>query len=315
MRYAHRFAGRPWFALLLSALALGLSGCGPKLSAVASVASVEVVRTPVELAGSSGHHPVSGEERTQAGQKIVVADKAQALLHHDVGARLLIDGGGEVEVTASGIKLLKGRLWVDANGGRVEVESGVHTLLASSAGFEVTAADSTRLSVIRGEVAFVGKGRGVVHAGEQLVLSGDAPKQGPIALWDDWTGGLGWPDPRVGHGAPGLGEVGARKPGDLGQARFPLSLNRLEVQVRVEDDLAITTVEETFFNPADATLEGIFRVRLPEDAILSRFAIDRRGRYVDGYVKERETARRDYESKVYEGSTHDPALLEWEAPG
>jgi hypothetical protein len=54
---------------------------------------------------------------------------------------------------------------------------------------------------------------------------------------------------------------------------------------------------------------------LPEDAILSRFAIDRRGRYVDGYVKERETARRDYESKVYEGSTHDPALLEWEAPG
>jgi TonB family protein len=315
MRYAHRFAGRPWFALLLSALALGLSGCGPKLSAVASVASVEVVRTPVELEGSSGHHPVSGEERTQAGQKIVVADKAQALLHHDVGARLLIDGGGEVEVTASGIKLLKGRLWVDANGGRVEVESGVHTLLASSAGFEVTAADSTRLSVIRGEVAFVGKGRGVVHAGEQLILSGDAPKQGPIALWDDWTGGLGWPDPRVGHGAPGLGEVGARKPGDLGQARFPLSLNRLEVQVRVEDDLAITTVEETFFNPADATLEGIFRVRLPEDAILSRFAIDRRGRYVDGYVKERETARRDYESKVYEGSTHDPALLEWEAPG
>ena len=69
-------------------------------------------------------------------------------------------------------------------------------------------------------------------------------------------------------------------------------MNRLEVRVRVEDDLAITTVEETFFNPADATLEGIFRVRLPEDAILSRFAIDRRGRYVDGYVKERETARR-----------------------
>ena len=92
-------------------------------------------------------------------------------------------------------------------------------------------------------------------------------------------------------------------------------MNRLQVRVRVEDDLAITTVEETFFNPADATLEGIFRVRLPEDAILSRFAIDRRGRYVDGYVKERETARRDYESKVYEGSTHDPALLEWEAPG
>ena len=56
-------------------------------------------------------------------------------------------------------------------------------------------------------------------------------------------------------------------------------------------------------------------MHLPEGAILSRFAIDRRGRFVDGYVKERETAQRDYQAQVYEGSTKDPALLEWEAPG
>ena len=328
MQYAHRLAGRPWLArlgfgaplaaLLVSALSLGFVACGPKLSAVSSVASVEVVRTPVELEGASGHHAVSGEERATIGQKITVAEHAQALLQHDVGARLLLDGGSEVQVTDSGIKLSKGRLWVDAKGGgRVEVVVGEYRLLASSAGFEVAGGGSpARLTVVRGEVAYVGASRGLVHAGEQLALEvGGVPKLAPVALWDDWTGGLAWPDPRVGRGAPGLGEVGARKPGNLGEARFPLSMNRLEVRVRVEDDLAITTVEETFFNPADATLEGIFRVRLPEDAILSRFAIDRRGRYVDGYVKERETARRDYESKVYEGSTHDPALLEWEAPG
>jgi Ca-activated chloride channel family protein len=112
-----------------------------------------------------------------------------------------------------------------------------------------------------------------------------------------------------------MGEVGARPPGDLGEARFPLSIQRLQVRTRIEDDLAITTVEETFFNPADTTLEGIFRVRLPEGAILSRFAIDRRGRLIDGYVKERETAQRQYQAQVYQGSTHDPALLEWDAPG
>jgi len=328
MRYSHRLAGRPWLAwfgwhaplaaLLISAMSLGLPACGPKLAAVTSVASVEVVRTPVELEGSSGHHAVGGEERATVGQKVVVAEKAQALLHHDVGARLLVDGGSEVLITETGIKLLKGRLWVDAKGGgRIEIAVADTTLLASSAGCEVSVGSgSARLVVVRGEVAYVGTTRGIVHAGEQLSLAGEGgAKVAPIALWDDWTGGLAWPDPRVGRGAPGLGEVGARKPGDLGQARFPLSLNHLEVRVRVEDDLAITTVEETFFNPADATLEGIFRVRLPEDAILSRFAIDRRGQYVDGYVKERETARRDYESKVYAGSTHDPALLEWEAPG
>lgn len=305
------------WALWLLTLPTGLSGCGPKLQAQSSVASVEVVRTPIELDGSLGRHAVVGEERAMAGQKIQVAERAQALLHHDVGARILIDGGSEVQVTEQGVQLSKGRLWVDArSGGRIEITVGDQTLLSQAAGFEVTStAGSARLSVVRGEVAYVGTGRGVVRAGEQLSMGGGAPKLAPVALWEDWTGGLAWPDPRVQGGAPGLGEVGARKPGSLGEARFPLSLHRLEVRVRIEDDLAITTVEETFFNPADSTLEGIFRVRLPDDAILSRFAIDRHGRYVDGYVKERETARRDYESKVYEGSTHDPALLEWEAPG
>lgn len=327
MRYAHRLPGHPWlaqlrkhtrlFALLCSALSLGLSACGPKLSAVSSVASVEVVRTPVELAVSSSRHAISGEERASADQTITVAERAQAIIHHDVGARLLVDGGSEVIVTETGVKISRGRVFVDAkSGGRLEVGVGDVSLLASAAGFEVSKTTGpARLSVIRGEVAYVGSGRGVVHSGEQLSVEANAAKLTPIALWDDWTGGLAWPDPRVGRGAPGLGEVGARKPGSLGEARFPLSLNRLEVRVRIEDDLAITTVEETFFNPDESTLEGIFRVRLPEDAILSRFAIDRRGRFVDGYVKERETARRDYESKVYEGSTHDPALLEWEAPG
>lgn len=318
-RHARLGLWLPVLALWLLALPIGLMGCGPKLSAQSSVASVEVVRTPVELDGASGRHAVSGEERAMAGQKLQVAERAQALLHHDVGARLLIDGGSEVQVTEQGVQLLQGRLWVDArSGGRIEITVGEQKLLSQAAGFEVTStAGSARLSVVRGEVAYVGTGRGVVRSGEQLSMggAGAAPKLTPVALWEDWTGGLAWPDPRVQGGAPGLGEVGARKPGSLGEARFPLSLHRLEVRVRIEDDLAITTVEETFFNPAESTLEGIFRVRLPDDAILSRFAIDRRGRYVDGYVKERETARRDYESKVYEGSTHDPALLEWEAPG
>jgi len=331
MRYVDRCLLRwqPWQkerALPLCALfclgfafVLELAACGPKLSAVSSVATVEIVRTPVELSAvsSSSKHAISGEERATAGQTLSVAAHAQALLHHDVGARVLLDGGSEAEVTDTGLRMAKGRAWVDAKaGGRIEIAVGDKNLIAASAGFEVTSRDgNVRVAVVRGEVAFLGGGRGVVHTGEQLAWEGAAPKVTPTALWDDWTGGLAWPDPRVGHGAPGLGEVGARKPGNLGEARFPLSLNRLEVRVRVEDDLAVTTVEETFFNPADSTLEGIFRVRLPEDAILSRFAIDRRGRFVDGYVKERETARRDYESKVYEGSTHDPALLEWEAPG
>ena len=308
-------------ALTLGLFAAGPSGCDPKANGRATVSTLEVVRTPVELSGGD-RHSVGSEERAASGQRIAVADKAQALLRHDQGARFLLDSGTDLEVTEKGAKLRSGRLWVDARvGASVEVEVAGVLLTASGAGagFEISAtAERSQVTVVRGEVAWQtaqAAQRGVIRAGELLVLGGDKPQPQPVVLWDDWTGGLGWPDPRRNGGAAGLGEVGARRPGDLGEARFPLSIQRLQVRTRIEDDLAITTVEETFFNPADSTLEGIFRVRLPEGAILSRFAIDRRGRLIDGYVKERETAQRQYQAQVYEGSTHDPALLEWDAPG
>ena len=304
--------------LTLGLLAISPVGCDPKASGRATVGTLEVIRTPVELSGGDRHF-VGSDERTASGQRIVVADKAQALLRHDLGARLLLDSGSDLEVTEAGARLRSGRLWIDARpGAQVAVEVAGVTLTASGAGagFELAAsADRSQVTVVRGEVAWQAAQRGVIHAGELLALGGAQPVPQPVVLWDDWTGGLGWPDPRRSSGAAGLGEVGARRPGDLGEARFPLSIQRLQVRTRIEDDLAITTVEETFFNPADSTLEGIFRVRLPEGAILSRFAIDRRGRLIDGYVKERETAQRQYQAQVYEGSTHDPALLEWDAPG
>lgn len=293
-------------------------GCGPRFEGHQTVATVEVIRTPVELKATVLNHAIAGDERLGVGQRLNVADKAQALLRHDQGARLLFDSGSSAEVTDSGVQLASGRVWVDAReGGRIEIATPEISAVAGGAGYEVSVQGNTSLiTVIRGEVAFIsGKGRGVAKAGELVSASGGNLVVKPVVLWDDWTGGLGWPDPRKGRGAAGVGEVGARRPGNLGEARFPLSIQRLQVRTRIHDDLAVTTVEETFFNPAESTLEGIFRVRLPEGAILSRFAIDRHGRFVDGYVKERETAQRDYQAQVYEGSTKDPALLEWEAPG
>ncbi|HNN92330.1 MAG TPA: VIT domain-containing protein [Pseudomonadota bacterium] len=310
-----------WRAALIFAFGCVLwlgPGCGPRFEGHQTVATVEVIRTPVELKGAVLNHAIAGDERLSAGQKLVVAERAQALLRHDQGARLLLDSGATAEVTDDGVSLTSGRLWVDAReGGRIEVATRDLSAVAGGAGYEVSVSDSgSQVTVVRGEVAFIsGKGRGVAHAGELINASGGNVVVKPVVLWDDWTGGLGWPDPRKSRGAAGIGEVGARRPGNLGEARFPLSIQRLQVRTRIDDDLAVTTVEETFFNPAESTLEGIFRVHLPEGAILSRFAIDRRGRFVDGYVKERETAQRDYQAQVYEGSTKDPALLEWEAPG
>lgn len=308
------------FVGLLSCLSasLALLGCDPKGKGVPTVATVEVVRAPVELEGSGGRHPIPADERAQLSQTVVVPEKGQALIRHDQGARLLLDGGSKAELSDAGLRLYAGRLWVDAAAGApIRIDGPQVAITASGAGFEVLGSPAElRVTVIRGEVAFASAGqRGVARAGEELRVAATTNQIKPVVLWDDWTGGLGWPDPRRSRGASGLAEVGARRPGDLGEARFPLSVQRLQARTVIEDDLAVTTVEQTFFNPADTTLEGIFRVHLPEGAILSRFAIDRHGRFVDGYVKERETAQRDYQAQVYEGSTKDPALLEWEAPG
>ena len=52
-----------------------------------------------------------------------------------------------------------------------------------------------------------------------------------------------------------------------------------------------------------------------EGAILHRFGVDRDGVMVWGRVKEKAAAAAQYQANVYEGSTEDPALLEWDAPG
>lgn len=317
-----RYALRP-LVVLLSALAP--AGCDPPApQGQPTVASIEVVRPVVEVQGAVPRHAVAQHERVAKGAAISTADHAQALLRHDGGARLLLQGGAALEVTPQGARLSRGKAWVDAGpGATLEVDLGPITVLSAggAAGFEASS-DPPSITVLRGEVAWRGpggSGRGLIRAGERGTVAdkdkGSGVRVAPVVLFDDWTGGLGWPDPRAGRGASGLGEVGARRPGSLGEARFPLTVQRLQVRTRILDDLAVTTVEQTFFNPADATLEGIFRLHIPQGAILSRFAIDRHGRLVDGYVKERETARQQYQSQVYEGSTHDPALLEWEAPG
>src|SRR5213079_2851219 len=43
--------------------------------------------------------------------------------------------------------------------------------------------------------------------------------------------------------------------------------------------------------------------------------VDRDGVVVWGRVKEKAAAAQQYQQNVYQGSTEDPALLEWDAPG
>src|SRR5262249_40831913 len=102
---------------------------------------------------------------------------------------------------------------------------------------------------------------------------------------------------------------------ETGAPRFPLAIQKLDVRVRIDGDFALTEVDELFFNPSSQVVEGVYRFRTPEGAVLHRFGVDRDGVIVWGHVKEKQAAAAQYQQSVYEGSQEDPALLEWDAPG
>ena len=76
----------------------------------------------------------------------------------------------------------------------------------------------------------------------------------------------------------------------------------------VEDPLAFTELTMVFENPLDRQLEGQFKITLPQDASLSRFAMRVDEKWQEGEVVEKQAARRAYEDFLHR--KQDPALLE-----
>lgn len=264
-----------------------------------SIASLEVIRGAQDQSGRR----LDYEEVTAPGLTRLRLDSGPRLLLEDATFTLNEDGS---------LRLSAGRAFVDVLEGQgLEVHSGEHILMARDASLSLIAGESAY--VIRGEVAHRhGEVRDQVRGGESLDLA--SGEVSATALWSDWTGGLARPGPGLGEDVA-IGALQGRVPDEVGRARWPLVIRHLNVRVRVVDDLAITEVDQVFFNPASETVEGLYQVRVPDGALLQRFSVDRDGRMVDGYVREKAQAQQAYERQVYRGSTLDPALLEWKAPG
>ncbi len=307
---------------------VALSACGSHDRVTLTVAQVERVRAGVTLSeGSSSPGPVDGVLRLTPGAVTATDDAGRALVILDHGERVLLDRNSRLRVTsASTVDLEAGRAWVSASGYADPLAGDGATLRAGGAVLRLRGVrasverqgDGASIDVLGGEVAWeAGSRQGAVHAGEHADLRGATANVTPRTLFDDWTGGLADDLPTgVSVGAAmGLGSVAARRPDEQGAPRWPLALQRVDARVSIVGDLAVTELEETFFNPAADTVEGIYTLTVPRGAVLQRFAVDRRGAMVDGFVREKTVAARDYQAQVYAGSTHDPALLEWDAPG
>ncbi len=92
-----------------------------------------------------------------------------------------------------------------------------------------------------------------------------------------------------------------------------LAIRYHKVDVTIQDQLAVTHVDQTFYNPNEWQVEGTYIFPIPVDAAISSFTLWIDGEPVKGQVLDAEQARQTYEEIVR--SMNDPALLEYVGRG
>lgn len=195
-----------------------------------------------------------------------------------------------------------------ANAVEIALQNGARLVLGPGAQLEVAAGDAA--VVQRGEVEVVpeakaglkvrGPGgyaatltvRTWLRAGEaRTEILGEAPRWLTgyrASTTDEWMGSL-------------LATVDGRA--------VPLAVGYHKVDVVIRDQIAETTVEQSFVNQTAGRLEGTFRFPLPADASISGFGMWIGNELVEADIVEKQRARQIYEEILRE--RRDPGLLEW----
>jgi len=264
-------------ALCLCLSLLFAPGCHHIAAPAPTVALAEAARDGVILERAGERIAVTTDRRVEEGALLSTPDAGRATLRLDGGSWALLDARTRVRIGAARVELLAGRVWIDARDVEaltVAVPGGA--LSATAASFAV---DRDRGGVhvycVGGQLTYAAKTSNRLEAGMSVRIAdaGDAREEAE-AHWDDWTGGLAEPGPLRALEPAGVGELAARRADENGRARLPLLVRRHDVRVRLDRDLALVEIRQTFFNPRSEIVEGIYSVRLPPGAILGHFEIN-----------------------------------------
>ncbi|MDB6125857.1 MAG: vault protein inter-alpha-trypsin protein [Pedosphaera sp.] len=89
----------------------------------------------------------------------------------------------------------------------------------------------------------------------------------------------------------------------------PLEVNSLKAHTRITDQVAVTKIDQEFYNPNPQRLEGTFVFPIPKGAQLDKFSMEIDGKPVQAELLAAEKARGIYEDIVRK--MKDPALMEY----
>jgi Ca-activated chloride channel family protein len=89
----------------------------------------------------------------------------------------------------------------------------------------------------------------------------------------------------------------------------PLEVTSHQVNVKIDGQVAITSIDQEFYNPNDQRLEGFYMFPVPKGAHIDKFSMEIGGKSVDAELLPADKARGIYEDIVRK--MRDPALLEY----
>ncbi|MBK9260484.1 MAG: FecR domain-containing protein [Polyangiaceae bacterium] len=274
--------------LIVVATVLLLRGRGeraPTQPLVATVADVQAVHSSVKTSGTSVHKT----RRLSVGDVVTTDGDGRARLRLDDGTSLVIDRDTNLKLTANGLELEYGRIFVQgALGARTEINVGSAVCIVSGANTGIERPkekpSSAKLYAATEEITVRANGaEKTVRTGETAAVDGQTITIGPERGYDDWTGGMAAPWGAKGVPRRAVGELWGRpeKPGEAGS---PLTIRAHDVEAIVAREIAETEVRTTFFNAGSETVTGDYRLAVPPGAIVSRFASVRGGSTREGRI-------------------------------
>ncbi len=284
--------------------------------------AAEPLGSRVELAAGDVWSTGDGEKQRlitgamlPAEATVRVGKGGRALLRLGTGTGAFLRGGTTAEIVDGSVALKEGELWADVPAAERDVgrfTAGGVTITASDAGLDILKTkNEVQVYVARGfAVVSSPGGRTELRSGERAVVKGDgSPEVGPVAFFEDWTGGMADRELLAGMGGRASGRIYGIDRSKLGSQPEELQIASQEVRIAIRDGIAQTIVDQRFFNPSSQPLEGWYWFTIPEGASVERFALEVNGRLVDGEMVERKQAAAAYEEAIRRA--FDPALLEW----
>ncbi|MCU0287359.1 MAG: hypothetical protein MUF15_13310 [Acidobacteria bacterium] len=94
---------------------------------------------------------------------------------------------------------------------------------------------------------------------------------------------------------------------------FPLEVVYHKVNVAIDGQAAITSIDQEFYNPTGHRLEGYYLFPLPINAVIKKFSMYIDGKEMPAELLDAQKARQIYEDIVRR--QRDPALLEYAGQG